>query len=214
MILSDFINQHNYYQMPFLFLVAFCSAYFLWHSGRMINRILKSNAGYILVAGFLLISLPDVYAATMRQYDYVLFGQDVAGDYLKRHVPEGKPFFHYTWSQGYGVCTYADRRCDWPSDLDDFKRKEIALGIEYVSIYPTTYLQTMPQDMRQYIAAHYHVVHVGFVEEAPNVLVPGHLILKKGGSVDVEGFLKGRTLRQARIYKMLRESVPYMVAEG
>jgi hypothetical protein len=58
------------------------------------------------------------------------------------------------------------------------------------------------------------VVHVGFVEEAPNVLVPGHLILKKGGSVDVEGFLKGRALRQARIYKMLRESVPYMVAEG
>lgn len=213
MALSDLIHQHNYYQMPFLFLVAFCAAYFLWHAALAINKVLKGRAGYMLLAGFIMISLPDVYAATMRQYDYVLFGQDVAGDYLRRHVPVGKPFFHYTWSQGYGVCTYADRRCGWPADLDDFKRKEKELGVEYLSVYSFPYFATMAPDIKKYVETNYHVVHIGFTSGQKDGFVPWTVILKKGGSLDVDEFLKKKPLRLNKVYGMLKSSVPYLVAE-
>ncbi len=213
MIFSDYINQHNYYQMPFLFLVAFCSAYFLWSAALFLNRTSKSRAGSILAAGFLLISLPDVYAATMRQYDYVLFGQDVAGAYLQKHVPSEKPFFHYTWSQGYGVCVYADRLCGWPSDLADFKKKEASLGIEYLSVYPLEYFQNIPGDIKEYIRSHYHVAHMGFTRAGQDGLRPWSLIFKKGGSVEMDGFLKSGKLKLAKIYPMSKGLVPYFIAE-
>ena len=212
-VFSDYMNQHNYYQMPFLFVVALCSAYFLWEAALFLNKIFRSQAGSILLVGFLLISLPDVYAATMRQYDYVLFGQDVAGDYLRKHVPEGKPFFHYTWSQGYGVCTYADRRCGWPVDLDDFKRKEKELGIEYLSVYSFPYFQTMSPEIKKYVESNYHMVHMGFTSDGQEGFIPWALILKKGGSLNVEKFLKTRSLRLGKVYPMLKDPVSYLIAE-
>lgn len=212
-LLADLINQHNYYQMPFLFLIAFCSAYFLTGVGKWINHWTQRHTGWLIVGGLLICSAPSVYAATMSQYNYILFGQDVAGEYLKKHVPVNKPFFHHTWAQGYGVCVYADRVCGEASDAEDFKRKELEYGMNYVSIFPAAYFQNLPKDLREYISSHYHVVHMGFTPDREKGLIPWDLVLKNGGAVDVDGFLKGKKLRLAKVYDMAQGDVPYLVAE-
>jgi len=39
------------------------------------------------------------------------YGQDVMGEYIKAKTGITEKFFIKTFSQGYGTCVYAERRC-------------------------------------------------------------------------------------------------------
>jgi 4-amino-4-deoxy-L-arabinose transferase-like glycosyltransferase len=214
MFLSDYINQHSYYQMPFLFLVAFCSAYFLENTSLTLNRFFFKKAGYGFVIAFLILSLFSVSKSVKAAYKTVFFGEDIVGEFLNERLSEEERFFIYTWCQGFGVCIYADRRCGWPKTLEIFKLKEREFDIRYIVIYPFSFFKRIPADIRDYINKNYRIVHIGFLNVAStNKVTPYTLVLKKGGIVNFESFYKNKKLILKKSYRIFGEKIDFYVIE-
>ncbi len=214
MIFSDYIYQHTYYQMPFLFLVAFSTAYLLWHVARACNRRLKDRSGYLLIVAFFIGSMPSVVASVRASYQIMDYGSDVAGEYLKKRIPGNGYFFHRGDVQSYSVCVVAQKKCGWPRDISDFKLKEFKRNVEFITFCPVHYFDRLPEEIKKYIESHYHVVHMGFIrsESGPS-FKPVTLILQKGGQVNIEAFMRGRMPRQTIVYDTPKGPVPLFVLE-
>jgi hypothetical protein len=199
--LSDYINQHSYYQMPFMFIPAFSSAYALYYLGRGVNRLI-SHLGTALVILFFVSAIPAIYISLWEHYCTIFSGMDAAGSFIRNHTRPEERFFLNTWCQHVGISTYADRKCGWVKTLEEFKEKEKLFNIRFAVFYPKAYYnENTPQDIKKYINDHYHVVYVGFIilyrdsrskyynlQDEPIVL-----ILQKGGAYDYQAFIKDRS---------------------
>lgn len=215
MVLQDYINQHNYYQMPFLLLVAFCSAYFLMKLASFCNNLFKKKIGNWLVAGFIVVSLFSVFSSVRAAYRTVFFGEDIAGRFLRSHLDKHERFFLYTWAQGYGICVYADRRCGWPKNLREFVEKENKFKIRYIAVYPFSFFERIDPQIKDYIINNYRIVHVGFLYNSSiKKMVPYTLILEKGGRVDFGSFYRNHKNNLFRkIYRVFNERFYFFVME-
>lgn len=213
-ILSDYINQHNYYQMPFIFLAAFDSAYFLNRVSETIAKIWPRKIGIWFIGLFVLFSFFSIIPSVKAHYNVVFYGQDVAGRYLNKHLALNERFFIYTFSQGYGTCVYARRKCGWPKDLNELQAKEKELGINYLAIYPFNFLDKIPSEIRDYLTANYHIAHVGLASfTRQQALVPYTLILKKGGEIDFKKFFNNHKLNLANNYSVFKDKVMFYTLE-
>ena len=210
MIFSDYINQHNYYQMPFLILVCIASVYAVSYVTQKAKELLKENFLKKNLTLFFLIvvlgiSAPLVHTAITRMYGTVFLGIDVAGETLKELTEPGARIFLRTHSQGFGIARYARRYMGWTDDLTDFMNKERRFNIKYICFYPAEYallLQANNPTLFEYIQKNYHTKEVGLTEEPSKVY---YIILEKGYGSDPETFLKsfsGRKLLRT-IYKVL-----------
>lgn len=210
MIFSDYINQHNYYQMPFLALVCISSVYALSYLGEKIKTLLKENflqRNLILFCIIIVLgsSVPFIHAAISRMYGTVFLGVDVAGESLKELTEPGARIFLRTHSQGFGIARYARRYMGWTDELNDFIDKERTFNIKYICFYPAEFafaLKFSNPALFEYIQKNYHYKEVG-ITERPDKL--HYIILKRGIGSNPETFLQSfsgiKSLRT--IYKVL-----------
>ncbi len=202
MIFSDYINQHNYYQMPLLILVCVSSVYALVFLNGIVKKFVKKEVFiFALILTTALAALP-VYSAIQRMYGTVFLGEDVAGESLKEFTSVGERVFIFTHVQGYGISRYAQRYMDWPKDLEDFKRKEAKFNVRYICIYPSEHAGNIDRSIFNYMRDNYHLKEVGLTEQPNNIT---YFILEKGLGSDPKDFLRSFSgkMQPRTIYKLL-----------
>ncbi len=206
MILADYINQHSYYQMPFVPLVCICSAYCLYSTGMYLkDKIRIKHIQYIPLV-VLLFTLPAVAEFTNAQYDTIYFGMDVGAKYLNSHMAPEDRFFVEGGPQSFGVCYNADRRCAEVTSLSDLKMAEQNLNFTAGFIEAADggldKLKQKPE-LFDYIQKNYRVTQYGFVPRERNGSMYYYLqyiIVQKGGSCDLNSLAENN----------LQNSMPYL----
>ncbi|MBM3255077.1 MAG: glycosyltransferase family 39 protein [Candidatus Omnitrophica bacterium] len=202
MVFSDYINQHNYYQMPLLILVCLSSIYSLVFISGLIKRIVKKELFIFIFALAVALAARPVYSAISRMYGTVFLGGDVAGESLKEFTSPGERVFIFTHVQGFGISRYAQRYMDWPINLDDFKEKEKKFGIRYICVYPAERSAAIEPNILSYIRENYRLKEAGLTEQPNNVV---YFILEKGKGPQEKDFLQsfsGKT-QPRTIYKLM-----------
>ncbi|HNX81299.1 MAG TPA: glycosyltransferase family 39 protein [Candidatus Omnitrophota bacterium] len=190
MIFSDHINQHNYYQMPFLALVCVASVYAVLWGRDVLQKFFKRDFTVILLSVVIAGSAPFVADATVRMYSSIFPGCDVAGESLKEFTKPNDRVFLYTYPQGVGIARYARRFMDKPASFADFKKFEQEYDIRYACFYPAEFVFTLQKNdpaLFTYIQSTYHVKEVGLTGE-PNKVT--YIILERGKGSDPKNFLQ------------------------
>jgi hypothetical protein len=188
MVFSDYINQHSYYQLPFISLVCVASTYAARFISEKAGKLVKINTLVIMMV-IMAASFLFIWQPILRLYRKVYLGEDVAGKTLRELTLPGERIFLYTHCQGYGIARYAQRYAGWPADLRGLKEKEDKFKIRYVCIYPAEYLQKLAQespDIFRYIQNNYHFKEIGLL----NGSVLSYLLLEKGAREDLADFLR------------------------
>lgn len=206
MVFSDFINQHNYYQMPFLALVCISSVYTLSviPETLTIKRIPGNIFPFWLMVLTMVVSAPFVRDSILRMHATVFLGLDVAGESLREFTKPDERIFLLSHPQGQGIARYARRYMGWTDDLEDFKNKEAKFNIRYICFYPAEFalgLKANNKPLFEYIQNNYHTKEVGLKEGDANLV---YIILEKGKGSDPQTFLQSFSgQRQLRtIYRL------------
>ncbi|MFH0738735.1 MAG: glycosyltransferase family 39 protein [Candidatus Omnitrophota bacterium] len=201
-VFSDYINQHNYYQMPLLILVCLSSVYSLLFISGLIKRLVKKELFIFIFALAIALAAHPVYSAISRMYGTVFLGGDVAGESLKEFTSPGERVFIFTHVQGFGISRYAQRYMDWPVNLEDFKEKEKKLGVRYICIYPAERSATMEPNILSYVRENYRLKEAGLTEQPNNVV---YFILEKGKNPQEKDFLQSFSgkAQPRTIYKLM-----------
>lgn len=210
MIFSDYINQHNYYQMPFLILVCVASTLTLLLIAQGVKKLVKKDLTIYLMVTVIAISAPFAYNAIGRMYGTVFLGEDVAGESLREFTAPSERIFLLTYPQGYAIARYAarftERYVGWPETIQEFQEKERKFNMRYICFYPAEYALSVKgknPDFYNYIQGNYHVKEVGLLDEPGKVI---YLILEKGKGSDPKSFLESFSgpVQLRTIYKIFR----------
>jgi len=189
MILSDYIRQHSYYQMPFLPLVCFAGAYGIYQISEVKININK-NLRYLIIIGIILLSLPSVKQNIDNHYDTIFFGLDIAGNTINEFSNEEDRIFISGHAQTVGILWNADRYGDFlPGTLERFKFGENERHMKWIFVYDNYGISKLREnpDIWEYVNKSYSVKEVGFLKIGEN-LEQKYIILKKGGSIDFNGY--------------------------
>lgn len=220
MVFNDYINQHNYYQMPFLGLVVFACVYCLDRISSVSAAFLRSSrqTQVFAIAFFTAFAaaVPGIFSAVRGHFSMIFPGSDAVGTYLAGVMEPEEKFFIYTTSQGYAPCVYARKRCGWPDSLEELKRIEEREHIRYAVVYPLGFFRTMPADMKEYIMGSYRVDSLGFVAAGERIL-PQAIVLKKGGTADIDAFIRDniRDAKMDTVYRTVQGDIPFfMITPG
>ncbi|HOU36713.1 MAG TPA: hypothetical protein PK562_05530, partial [Candidatus Omnitrophota bacterium] len=220
MVFNDYINQHNYYQMPFLGLAVFACVYCLESISRASASFLRSiRQTHVFAIAFFTafaVAVPGIFSAVRGHFGVIFPGADAVGIYLAKVMEPEEKFLIYTTSQGYAPCVYARKRCGWPDSLGQLKRIEAQEHIRYAVVYPFGFIRAMPPDMKEYIMGSYHVDSLGFVAAGDRVL-PQAVVLKKGGTADIDAFIRDniRNAKMDTVYRTLQGDIPFfMITAG
>jgi len=186
MILSDYIRQHSYYQMPFLPLICLAGAYGIYQiSEAKIN--INKNLKYLIIIGIISLSLPSVKQNIDNHYDKIFFGLDVAGNTINEFSNEKDRIFISGDAQTVGMLWNADRYGDFlPGTLDRFKFGENERHMKWIFVYDNFGILKLREnpEMWEYINKSYSVKEVGFIKIGEN-LEQKYIILEKGGFIDL-----------------------------
>ncbi|MGD0335588.1 MAG: glycosyltransferase family 39 protein [Candidatus Omnitrophota bacterium] len=218
MVFSDYINQHNYYQFPFLGFFILAVIYALREISVFICSYLKTKkVSYCFAVLFIVIfvfAASSAKQAIANHYNTVFVGTDVAGQLLKERAAKDEKFFIYTIAQGYATCVYAERKCGYPASLEEFKKIESGSHVRFVVFYPISMLNSVDPKMRDYIIKTHHIIMVGFRFEMARIF-PEIMILEKGGSVDFAAFIRQnqKRLKLAKVYRTLNRLIPFYIME-
>lgn len=206
MVFSDYIHQHNYYQMPFLPLVCLASVYALKRIADFFFRFLKRDWFIYLFLLVFSFSLDKMFESIINMHKTVFLGADVAGDSLREFTRPEERIFVLTHGQGYAVVRYAQRYALWAYSVSDFIRNEEKFSVRYICVYPAKlifYLKKYHPHLFDYIENNYHFKEVGFVPQSKTI---EYIILERGAGMDIEGFLQKFTFADEknlrRIYKL------------
>jgi len=205
MIFSDFVNQHNYYQMPFLVLACLAVCQATRVLSLLFSKVLKKGALIWLMAVILIFAYPGVRDSLTRMFQTVFYGVDMAGESLKEFIKPGERAFLCSYPQGQGIARYARRYVGWTDNLEDFKKQENKFVIRYVCFYPaelSLLLRNNNPALFNYIRDNYHLKEAGISDEPKRVF---YVILEKGAGSKPEGFLESFSgnLQPRTIYKVL-----------
>ena len=215
MLFSDYLNQHNYYQMPFLLFFVLSILYILQRLGIYLERfqLKQLHATIVSFALVLLASIPGIKTALYNVYSTIFYGQDVAGEYLRYWTKPSERFFIYTWAQGYATCIYADRKCGWPKTLEEFQKAQSRWDIKYLVIYPYAMINNLPKELGDYITANYGLELVGGMLQN-DIFMPQIAILKRGQPYDPAAIFSGQRMPHlAKIYSTINGQVPFYLVE-
>jgi hypothetical protein len=211
MIFSDFISQHNYYEMPFMVLVCISTVYALLSLSYVVT-VKNISARNLLIAMMVIATAasgPFIYNSVTRMHSTVFLGLDVAGESIKEFTKPEERVFLMAHSQSRGISRYARRYMGWPDNLEDFKEKESKFGIKYLCFYPAEYVFMLKSDNPkwfEHIMANYHVREIGITEEPSKIY---YIILERGKGSEEATFLKEFSgPKQLRcIYKLMGKLV-------
>lgn len=220
MLFSDYLNQHNYYQMPFLGFVCLTIVYGIRQISIWLSIFLKPGRETQVFSFILMIALffaiPALKVSIRAPFNWIYPGLDVVGEMVKGITAKDERIFIYTNSQGYAPCVYAQRKCGWPANLDDFRRYERKFNMRYVVIGPFSYFRSMKKPLYDYVMGNYHVKIIGFIKDA-NKLIPTVMVLERGGKTDIDGFVNSHMgdLQLSKVYRMIGQDLPfYIIADG
>lgn len=188
MILSDYIRQHSYYQMPFLPLVCLAGAYGIYQISQV--KINIKNLKYLIIVGIIFISLPSIKQNIDNHFDTIFFGLDVAGNTINEFSNKEDRIFISGHAQTVGMLWNSDRYGDFlPETLDRFKFGENERHMKWIFVYDNFGLLKLREnpEIWDYINKSYSVKEVGFLERGDN-LEQKYIILEKGGSIDLNGY--------------------------
>ncbi|MCX5666992.1 MAG: glycosyltransferase family 39 protein [Candidatus Omnitrophica bacterium] len=205
MVLSDLINQHNYYQVPFLMLVCVSTTYSVVLISELLGKLIKKDLFVLCALAVAVGAGPFAYDSLLRMHSTIYAGMDVAGESLAEFTKPGDRVFLLTHSQGYGIARYAKRYAGWEDDLEKFKEREAKFNIRYACFYPAEYalsLQNTNPKLFEYIRDNYRVKEVGVVEEPRRLF---YIILEKGKNPDPATFLQSFSgaMRLRTIYRVV-----------
>jgi len=206
MICSDYINQHNYYQMPFLILVVIAGVYALRELVKFFPSFIRPRGFFYLFLFSLGIAIPAITGSLISFHDSVFLGTDVAGESLKGLTHPHERFFIFTHSQGYAISRYSQRYSGWQDKFKDFIATEKKFKIRYVCIYPVEFIFRLKKynpEIFEYIESNYHLKEVGFTKDPDKI---HYIILEKGNSFHLEDFLKNFSFeiegKLRRVYRL------------
>jgi hypothetical protein len=213
-ICSNFVNQHNYYQMPFLGMVCIASVYATSFIEATIRKIIKKNLFIYLTIFIIGLSLPSVYLSIGRMYDKVFLGEDVAGESLGEFTSTNERIFLLTHCQGYGIARYAHRPAGWSGTLEDFKDKEEKFKIRYICVYPAEFFEKLKDNslMLNYIQNNYHLRELGMIKIGEVNYKIVYSIYERGSpDTDVNKFIDSNLdkIKLRRTYRVLGKSIPF-----
>lgn len=201
MILSDYIRQHSYYQIPFLPLICLASAYGIYKISE-VKLNLNKNLKYIIILGLIFLSIPFVIQNIDNHYDTIFFGLDVAGNSINEFSNKADRIFISGHAQTVGMLLSADRYGDFlPTTLDMFKFGENERHMKWIFVYDNSGISKLRENTEiwDYINKSYFIKEVGFIENGEN-LEQKYIILEKGGSIDMSGANLERP-KLAAVYK-------------
>lgn len=201
MILSDYIRQHSYYQIPFLPLICLASAYGIYKISE-VKLNLNKNLKYIIILGLIFLSIPFVIQNIDNHYDTIFFGLDVAGNSINEFSNKADRIFISGHAQTVGMLWSADRYGDFlPTTLDMFKFGENERHMKWIFVYDNSGISKLRENTEiwDYINKSYFIKEVGFIENGEN-LEQKYIILEKGGSIDMSGANLERP-KLAAVYK-------------
>ena len=195
-ILSDFIGQHNYYQYPFLPLASLSAALPLFFLKNALTKPLGASWANAPSMALILFLLPGVYKNTARMFDTQFFGCDVAGEFLKKVIPEGERFFLFGSHQSVGFGSYSQRVCifsgTFPSlkiSLQEFLKYEQKFSIDWVCVDVLNSglpIMNLDPQVLKYVQENYGLAAVGVLKNGEQQLL-ATLILRKPGRFNLEG---------------------------
>jgi len=190
MLFSDYINQHNYYQIPFLMLACTATTYSIIVISELLKKFIKKDVFIFCATAVIIATAPFDYDSLLRMHSTIYAGVDVAGESLAEFTKPGDRVFLLTHSQGYGIARYARRYAGWEDDLEKFREMEKKFDIRYACFYPAEFalsLQNTNPKLFKYIRDNYHVKEVGVVEEPRRLF---YIILERGKGSDPATFLQ------------------------
>lgn len=205
-IFSDFINQHNYYQMPFLALICIAAAYAALFISGQIKKLFKIDALKFTTLYIALAAMPFAFSSLLAMHDKVFWATDTAGESLKEFTKPQERIFLYTHGQGYGIARYAHRYMGWPKTLAEFKANEKKFSIKYACFYPSFFITNLKKkspEFFEYIDSNYHIKEEGFIKTGKKNN-PAYLILEKNNGLnftDVSGFTQ-KTIKLQKTYRI------------
>jgi 4-amino-4-deoxy-L-arabinose transferase-like glycosyltransferase len=218
MLFSDFINQHCYYQMPFLVFFVMGVVYAVKQITEFAaSRLKAARPDLLFIAVFSILAVaaaPGVKTNIERQFAFMIPAGDVMGDLIRADTASDEKFFIFTNAQGYAPCVYARRRCGWPDTLEQFKELEAA-GVRFVIVNPIGMFGAMKADIREHINSNYHI-HSAALFPNGSKMIATSVILKKGGRVDFEKFMKDNSpnLALRKVYRTIMGEMPLFVVKG
>jgi len=229
-ILSTRIHQHNYYQMPFLPIICFLSALFIYNLGSITGQFAKklTKIKPIIIAVSLiplLLILPtigSVKASINRQYDMQYIGYDVAGRFIEENSePDDRVFLEgISGGQGAGLFFYANRYGAWmPKNLSEVKRGEDEKNFKWLVLYNEAWRQNIDAgifaisqkpEIWDHIQKNYHIRQVGLLNpENPMRLF---MVLEKGKSLNES--IVSTTPERAMTYEFTYGQIVLYTVEG
>ena len=186
-VFNLFLSQHNYYQMPYVLLSAFCVANGM---DMILSNLTKEFWGrYLRLGSFIVLALAmgGVVAGINRQFDTQFFGMDAAGEYILKRTAPTERFMHMASAQYQGVCFFARRFCapvpENPSDLKKFERR---FGSRFIYIKAAMLGDLTKYPSWKYVSENYRVVQAGGIM-TPQGFSLTHLILEGGSAPGVIG---------------------------
>lgn len=196
-----FLNGHNYYQIPFGFLIALSVSYFVIVISDSIKAKLKFKQKYILpyllLALIILINFNAIKLSTTRQFDTQFFGLDVAGEYVRLNSDPSQLVMG-SGHQDSGFYWHSNRRMtEPPKNLSEFKQYEEGLNIQWLFIYQWGFNEYFSNpEIAEYVSNNYHLSQIGLLKQGTE-LNPAYFVLNKGGSFnlsDVKNLVKGKPI--------------------
>lgn len=226
MSFADKIRGHAYYQMVFLPLICFASAYMLYIIAQVLSELIFSRIAflkqfysqisyilpYIILILFLFLAYPSIITATNRVFDTIYYGEDIAGEFINKNSnPDERVFIDGVFSQSVGILWHAHRYGidEISPNLSWFMELEDTLNFRWVVLYGPGYntIQTK-QEVWQYIQNTYKMRQIGFLFQ-DNQYVPYYFILEKGGVFSPDEFVINKTPSLARTYTTTKGNVDF-----
>jgi hypothetical protein len=212
LLFSDHVNQHSYYQMPYLFPVAFCIAHGLASLFGFAARLTRLPA--LRLGGFVVLALciGPVKEQLGRLFDTQFLGLDVAGRFIQEHTGPSERFLRRGSSQMEGVCYFARRYCmdlpDDPREVLDFERR---YGSRFVYVGPGYMHEVRRSESWSYVSSHYGIVHAGLIPIDGELSVI-HVVLEKGQGLRLKELSKHEPVL-VKEYELTTGTVPFYVIE-
>ena len=213
-VFSDHVNQHSYYQMPYVYFFSFGVAYCMYVVFSKASSLLKvpslSIIGPVIV---LMYAYGDVKAAIDRQHNVQFLGLDLAGEYVKSQTNPSDKFFALGSAQNVAVCYFAERYCsNLSGSTEGIRNYEDKFNARFIYINARYINQAASWESWKYIVENYHLAHAG-LHRIGNTLYLSQIVLEKGDrKLDMTLLNKIKPIFK-RDYEKTTQKIPYYVIE-
>lgn len=206
-IVGWMLSGHNYYQFPFILFMSILMAYAMIFTVRsVVTHNMKWKTARKFMAGFgvlliVILMIPSLKVATLRQFDTQFIGLEVAGQFLNRNsLPDEKVFG--SGHQDTAFYWYANRLgTPLPSSVEELKRYEDELNFRWIFLYQWGLAQIqLEPELEAYVQDNYHLRQAAIIQNKRL----HYVLLEKGGTFnptnmeqDVQGIPS-----QSKVYQL------------